>query len=252
MTANLDVLAVGPHPDDVELFCGGTIARLVQLGHRVGIVDLTEGELASNGTVDERRAEASAAAEVLGVAVRENLGLPDGGLLPGTDDTQVAPVVDAIRRLSPELMLIPWVEARHPDHAAAGHLLRRAAFLAGLRKYRPAVPAASRPRVLYYQMRFRFTPSFVVDISPALETKTRAILCHRSQVQPSGTDAAATVVGSARALEAVDARDRYYGSFIGVGHAEPFRTEATLGLVDPLTHFRTNRFETAYAFEALQ
>ncbi|MEM7677304.1 MAG: PIG-L family deacetylase [Myxococcota bacterium] len=135
MSSTLHALAVGPHPDDVELFCGGTIVRLVQQGHRVGILDLTAGELASNGTVPIRRAEAQAAAEVMGVALRDNLALPDGGLQPGTDDEQVRAAADAVRRLRPELMFVPWIQARHPDHSAAGHLMRKAAFVAGLTRY---------------------------------------------------------------------------------------------------------------------
>ncbi len=258
---NLDALAVGPHPDDVELFCGGTIARMTQLGYRVGVLDLTEGELASNGTVEQRRQEAHAAAEVLGLALRENLKLPDGGIQPGTDAAQIAAAVRALRRLRPELLLIPWLEARHPDHAAAGALMRRAVFTAGLRKYethhedmadhRSAAQEPFRPRILFYQLRHRFTPSFVIDVSSAIETKVRAIMCHQSQLNP-GAAGKPTLVGSPEALTAIDARDRYYGSYIGVRHGEPFKSEATLGINDPIQHFRTHPFRGAHAFEALQ
>ena len=255
--APLDVLAVGPHPDDVELFCGGTVVRLVQLGHRVGVLDLTKGELASNGTVDTRRDEAAAAAKVMGLAMRDNLGLPDGHISSGDDAEQVRTVVSAIRRLRPELMIVPWLEARHPDHAAAGHLLRRAVFMAGLRRYatgsamRASTDEPFRPRtVLFYQNRHRFTPSFVVDTTAAEKTKTEAILCHRSQVQP-GAGAAPTLVASADALAAVEARDRYYGSFIGTTYGEPFRVESTMSLNDPVRHFRDHPPSGAFAFEAL-
>ena len=246
----VDVLAVGPHPDDVELFCGGTVVRLVHLGYRVGVLDLSEGELASNGTVEVRRAEAAAAAKVMGLAVRENLGLPDGHISNGSDPEQVRIVVSAIRRLRPELMIVPWIEARHPDHAAAGQLMRRAAFMAGLRRY-AAEGEPFRPRtVLFYQNRHRFTPSFVVDTSEAQKTKTEAILCHQSQVRP-GPDAAPTLVGSTDALAAVEARDRYYGSFIGATYGEPFRVESTMRVNDPVQHFRDNPSSGAFAFEAL-
>lgn len=246
--AAVDVLAVGPHPDDVELFCGGTVARMVQLGYRVGIVDLTAGERASNGTVAERTEEAKAAATVLGVSARENLGLADGGIMPGTAEDQVAAVVSMLRRWRPEFLIVPWISARHPDHAAAGHLMRRAAFMAGLHRFAPDDQAPHRPtRVLYYQNRHRFTPTFVVDISAAAETKMRAIRCHRSQVAPR--DGAATLVGAPDAVAIVETRDRYFGGFIGVSHAEPFRVEETLGLSDPIQHFRDNAFGPAHAFE---
>ncbi len=249
--APLDALAVGPHPDDVELFCGGTLVRLVQLGHRVGVVDLTEGELASNGSVEVRREEASAAAKLMGLVTRQNLKLPDAGISPGTDPEQVRAVVRALRRLQPELLIVPWIEARHPDHAAAGHLMRRAAFLSGLRRFDPDGGPPFRPQtVLFYQNRFRFTPSFIVDISRAVETKTRAILCHRSQVAP-GPEAEPTLVGNPQSLAVIEARDRYYGGFIGTEYGEPFRVEATMGIVDPIRHFRDNAFGRAFAFEAL-
>ncbi|MEL7369006.1 MAG: bacillithiol biosynthesis deacetylase BshB1 [Myxococcota bacterium] len=249
MTATLDALAVGPHPDDVELFCGGTIIRLVQQGHRVGILDLTAGELASNGTVEARRAEANAAADVMGVVLRDNLGLPDGGLLPGTDNEQVRIAADAIRRLRPEVMFVPWLQARHPDHSAAGHLMRKATFMAGLSRYpTPSNAPPHRPRLLFYQMRHRFTPSFLVDISTAIETKLRAIQCHKSQIKP-GPNGAATLVASPGAMASVEARDRYYGGFLGVEHAEPFKTEMTLGIEDPIRFFRDNAYTGAFAFE---
>ena len=249
MTDSVDALAIGPHPDDVELFCGGTIIRLVQLGYRVGVLDLTAGELASNGTREIRRQEAEAAAEVMGLSLRENLGLPDGGLQP--DPAQVRAVAGTLRRLRPELLLVPWVEARHPDHAAAGQLLRRAVFMAGLRRYATDGRQPHRSRVLFFPNRHRFIPSFVVDTSAAAALKTQAILCHRSQVSPNASDDVVTLVGSPKALGAVDARDRYYGSYIGATHGEPFRTEATLGLIDPLKHFRDNPFDEAHVFETL-
>lgn len=248
MSPPLDALAIGPHPDDVELFCGGTLVRMAQRGHRVGVLDLTEGEMASNGTVEARREEAERAAQILGLVSRENLRLPDGGLSEA-DPAQVTAAAAALRRLRPELLLVPWTVARHPDHAAAGQLMRRAVFAAGLRKL-DCEGEPFRPRqVLTYQMRHRFRPSFVVDITPALEKKAEAIACYQSQVQP-GPDGTKTLIGSRRALSAIEDRDRYYGSTIGVGAAEPFLLEATLGLVDPVRHFRDNPFPEAHAFEA--
>ena len=128
----IDVLAFGPHPDDVEIFCGGVLITLADLGYRTGILDLTRGELASQGTVDERAREAEEAAKVMGLAIRENLGLPDGFIDQGANSPHLPLAVEAIRRHRPELLLVPWIEERHPDHVAASGLMTRALFFAGL------------------------------------------------------------------------------------------------------------------------
>jgi bacillithiol biosynthesis deacetylase BshB1 len=245
----VELLAFGPHPDDVELFCGGTLTRMAELGHRTAVVDLTRGELASHGTPEERGREADRASEILGLSFRENLGLPDTGLDP-SDQHQLHTVVDVLRRHRPELVLVPWIEERHPDHAAAGELLTKAIFFAGVRKLETKAAGRFVPRqVLYYQMRHRFTPSFVVDISDVAAKKRRAIECYASQLARS-TDA--TLIGSPMAIDAIDARDRYYGSMIGKSHGEPFKSASTLGLVDPIDHFRNNPFLEAHLFEALR
>lgn len=246
----LDLLAVGPHPDDVELFCGGTLIRAGEQGHRTGVLDLTCGERATHGTPEVRAREAAAAAEVMGLRLRENLGLPDAGLDPGATE-QVEAVVAALRRLRPEIVLIPWVEDRHPDHEAAAALLLKAIFLAGLARYADGAGGAGRfvPRqVLHYAMRQRMIPSFVVDTSAAAERKAAAIACHASQVAPPA-GGAPTLIGSAGALAAIEARDRYYGTLIGARLGEPLRAVATPGLVDLVRHFRDNPFAGAHAFE---
>jgi bacillithiol biosynthesis deacetylase BshB1 len=249
----IDVLAFGAHPDDVEIFCGGVLITLADLGYKTGIVDLTRGELASQGTADERSREADAAAKVLGLAIRENLGLPDGFIDEGASSPHIPIVVEALRRHRPELLLVPWTEERHPDHVAASALLTRAAFFAGLRKFvTPGGAALFAPRqVLYYEMRHRMTPSFIVDTSKAWERKARAIACHGSQVTRRDAQAA-TLISSPLAIEAIEARDRYRGSAIGVRHGEALRAPQALGLVDPLEHFRANAFPSSHAFENLR
>lgn len=245
----IDALAVGPHPDDVEIFCGGVVATLVALGYRVGILDLTRGELASQGTAHERAGEADAAAKELGVALRENLGLPDGFIDGGPDSPHVPAAVAALRRLRPELLLIPWREERHPDHEAASALLTRAVFFAGLRRFAPGTPEPFVPRqVLHYEMRHRMTPSFIVDTTAAHERKMRAIACHRSQVVRQ-ENAGATLISAPLAIEAIDARDRYRGSQIGVRYGEALRAVPVPGLVNPIAHGRANPFPGAHAFE---
>ena len=249
----IDVLAFGPHPDDVEIFCGGVMIVLADLGYRTGIVDLTRGELASQGTVDERAHEAELAAKVMGLAVRCNLGLPDGFIDPTPNSPHLPIAVEAIRRHRPELLLIPWVQERHPDHVAAAGLLTRAVFMAGLPKF--ATPGGAAPftprQTLHYEMRHRMRPSFIVDTSKAWDRKARAIACHASQLTRKD-HAAATLISSTLAIEAIEARDRYRGSEIGVRHGEALYGPQMLGLVDPLAHFRANPASGAHAFETLR
>jgi N-acetylglucosamine malate deacetylase 1 len=244
-----DVLAFGAHPDDVEIFCGGTVIRLVELGYRIGVVDLTRGEIASLGTPEQRAAEANAASRMLGLHFRENLGLPDGFIGPAP----LEKMVEVIRRRRPEIMLVPWIEERHPDHAAAGVLLTKAAFFARVRKFATDPPSESfRPRqLLDYQMRYRMAPSFIMDTAAAAERKRQAIACYASQVthDPNGV---VTLLSSPRAIEAIEACDRLYGSMIGVSHGEPLRAPNALGLVDPVAHFRPNGFSEAHAFEGVR
>lgn len=247
----VDVLAFAPHPDDAEIFCGGILIRCRDQGHSTGIVDLTRGERASRGTPEIRRREADRAGEILGLSFRENLGLPDAALDAGSLE-QAAPIVEVIRRRRPAIVLLPWFEERHPDHVATAHLVTRAVFLAGLRKHE-TVPPSERfaPRhVLHYAMRFRMPPSFVVDTSAAWERKLEAIRAHESQVG-AGDGRPATLIGSAMAIPAIEARDRYHGSLIGTSHGEALRSVATPGLVDLVKHLSDNPFTEPHAFEPL-
>lgn len=229
----LDLLAIGPHPDDVEISCGGWLALAADRGQTVGIVDLTRGERATNGTVEVRAAEAAAAATVLGVALRENAGLPDGELR-ADDEGQVAVVVEALRRLRPDLLLAPWFEDSHPDHGAAYGLARRAAFLAGLVNFRPDLGAPHRPRrLLHYPQRHEARPDLVVDVTAAADRKRAAIACHVSQVGPG----VATPLNHGVSAEAWAVRDRYWGASIGVAHGEPYVLGAPVPVADPVAHF---------------
>lgn len=248
----VDVLAFGPHPDDVELFCGGILRSLVLRGRSVGVVDLTRGERASHGTPEERARETAAASAILGLTFRENLELPDT-LLDARDRSQLERVVEAIRRLRPELILAPWSEERHPDHVATSALVTQATFYAGVRKIETS-PASERfvPRqLLYYPMRHHVVPSLVVDTSAVAADKRAAIACYASQIgRKPGEDP--TLISSPRAIDAIDARDRYFGSMIGAAHGEPLRAAQMLGVTDLVQHFRDNPFEGAHAFEALR
>lgn len=248
----VDVLAFGPHPDDVELFCGGTLIRLAELGHTTGACDLSRGEKASHGTPEERAREADAASVELGLGFRDNLGLPDTEIAAVPE--QIARVVAELRLRRPEIVLAPWIEDRHPDHAAASALIARAVMFAGVRNYAPEAGPRFVPRqLLYYAMRHRMTPSFIVDTSAAAARKARAIACYGSQLsRRSGAgpgDADPTLISAPGAIAAIESRDRYYGSMIGTSHGEPLRSAAALGLVDPVRHFRDNPFTEAHAFE---
>ncbi|QDE85733.1 bacillithiol biosynthesis deacetylase BshB1 [Myxococcus xanthus] len=257
----IDVLAFGPHPDDVELFCGGLLASMAARGYRTGIVDLTRGEKSSRGTLQSRAEETEAATRALGLAHRENLELPDGWLNPwaGFDTPEperartaaVARVVEALRRLRPELVVVPWEQERHPDHEAASALVTRALFFAGVRKFdaEPAAEPFTPRQVLYYPLRHLAEPSVVVDVSAVYERKLAAVHCYASQVMPR-PDAPPTLVGSPLSLSSLEARDRFYGAQIGVTHGEPYVLREALGLADLLDHFRRNSFARPLFFPA--
>ena len=215
--APVDLLVFGPHPDDLEIGLGGAIARHVDLGFRVGLCDLTAGEMGSNGTVDERLAEAEAARAVLGAAWRVNLRWPDR-LIGGPAHVRAAAAL--IRESRPRTVAIPYWSDRHPDHVAASQVLTEAAFNSGLRKFEPA-SAAWRPQwVCYYFINDAAPPSFVVDVSDAYDRKRRALACYVSQFTPSGAGAVDTRLTSPRFRQLVESRDAQHGALAGVAFAE--------------------------------
>jgi bacillithiol biosynthesis deacetylase BshB1 len=247
MTYGLELLAFGPHPDDVELFCGGLLAKLADGGHRTGIVDLTLGEKSSRGTPQSRAAETEAASRALGLTLRENLGLPDAAIAA---DGAISRLVEVLRRLRPELVVVPWHSERHPDHEAASALLTRALFFAGVQKVDADAGLAFTPRqVLYYPMRHLAEPTVVIDVTASHERKMTAVRCYQSQVE-ARPDAPATLVGSALSLSSLVARDQFYGAQIGVGYGEPYVCRETPGLSDPLDHYRRNTFARPLFFPA--
>lgn len=213
---SVDLLVLGPHPDDLEIGLGGAIARHVAEGHRVGLCDLTAGELGSNGTPDERRAESQAAAHVLGVAWRENLGWPDGGI---TAD-HVRPAAEFIRRHRPSTVAIPYWDDRHPDHVAASRVLQEAVFRSGLRRYQADGDAWRVDWICYYFINQSTTPSFVIDVSAHYETKRAALACHRTQFAPAGSDAVPTRLTASSFQQLIESRDSQFGAQIGVPFAE--------------------------------
>jgi bacillithiol biosynthesis deacetylase BshB1 len=226
----MQLLACGAHADDVELGCGGTLAQSVRQGHAVAILDLTAGEQASNGSPELRAREAARAAEVLGVERRENAGLPDGGLRAGDAD-QEREIVQWLRRLRPDIVLVHSERSRHPDHVQSFHLLRAASFKAGLARY-PADGEPHRPRALFQFMeRFAFAPSFVVAIDSVVELKRQALSCYTSQFQRQPGDEE-TLINDPGFLDDVLSRDRFHGSLSGCRYAEPFLALQTPLLAD--------------------
>jgi N-acetylglucosamine malate deacetylase 1 len=215
----LDLLAFGPHPDDIEIGMAGIIARHVALGHSVGLCDLTRGELGTNGTPAERMAEAEAARETLGAAVRVNLGLPDGGLDDRSPE-QVRAVAAIVRRLRPKVVALPYWSDRHPDHEAASELVRSGSFRAGLRRYGAEGDPWKPDWLCYYFINDAARPSFVVDVSDYYGVKRRALACHRSQFAPPAGQAAATRLTSPRFLQLIESRDAQFGALAGVQFAE--------------------------------
>ncbi len=232
MTPPVDLLAFGPHPDDVEISCGGLVAKLVSLGYRVGIVDLTRGETGTRGTPETRLEEAAAAAKVLGVAFRENLELPDGHL--AVTDAMKRPIIEAIRRHRPRILLGPFPADTHPDHVATGKLLDEVLFLSGLVNY-DAAGAPHRPQQTWsYMCHDPIDPSFLVDVSDAFATKMQALRCFASQLHDPTSDEPETNLASEDYLARLEARFRYFGSLIGARYAEPFHTRRPVRIDDPL------------------
>src|SRR5258705_925105 len=231
----VDLLAIAAHRDDVELTCGGTLAKAVRAGHRVGIVDLTQGESATRGDAATRAAESVRAAAALGVHVRLNAGMPDAHL--ANDEASKKTVVELIRRAKPRVVILPYPVGRHPDHRVASELGRDACYLAGLAKYEPGPGGeAHRPFKLLYALAYRedpVKPTFVVDISEVFETKMQAIRCYSTQFD--GAKAAGEIHPTGQDLyELIRVQSAHYGSLIRRRYGEPFYTPETQEVEDVL------------------
>ncbi len=227
----VDILAIAAHPDDIELICGGTLIRAQMLGRTTGILDLAAGELASRGTPELRAKEADKAAKVMGVAVRENLGLPDGGI-QNTPETR-ANIAVVIRRLKPQIVITHSLHGRHPDHPIVAQLVRDACFVAGLKKVEPKVPA-HRPRKVLHALSFREDnqkPTFVVDISDAFEKKLEAIGCYESQFGEA-VQAGEVYPNGEPLHDLIRHHAAHYGSLIRCRYGEPFYTTETMRVDD--------------------
>ncbi|SHG16026.1 bacillithiol biosynthesis deacetylase BshB1 [Cnuella takakiae] len=230
----LDLLAIGVHPDDVELGCSGVLIKERMRGKKVGIVDLTEGELGTRGTVETRYAEAAEAGRIIGVSARENLRMRDGFFR--NDEEHQMKLIAALRKYQPDIVIGNVLEDRHPDHGRAGHLIYDACFLSGLRQVKTYDDAGNeqekwRPKYLLHYIQDRFyEPDVIVDISDVWEERLQSILAYRTQFHDPNSSEPQTYISSPEFLDAITARARMLGKRIGVRFAEGFLSKKNIGI----------------------
>lgn len=229
----LDILAFGAHPDDVELGCSGTIAKEVSLGKKVGIIDLTRGELGTRGSVEIRNSESAKASEILGVVVRANLDMRDGFFT--NDEAHQLKVIEMIRKYQPEIVLCNAITDRHVDHGKGSKLVSDACFLSGLRqiktKWNGVIQEAWRPKVVYHYIQWQnIEPDFVVDISAFMDIKMKSVLAYSSQFYDPKSSEPVTPIASKNFLDSINYRAQDLGRLVGVEYAEGFTTERYLAV----------------------
>ena len=232
---NLDILAFGAHPDDVELCAGGTLAKMAASGYAVGIADLTRGELATRGTPAVRAKEARDAAAILGLSVRENLRFPDG-------DVAVTPaarlkVIRILRKYRPKIVLTHYWDDPHPDHVHASRLVTEAVHHSGLAKIKTGQERHRPSVILYFKLTMDRAPSFVVDISDYADRRNAAIAAHRSQLHNPDDGGLQTILSRPEFLTHVENLHSYYGTLIGKAKGEAFYFKGMLEIKDPIAHF---------------
>jgi bacillithiol biosynthesis deacetylase BshB1 len=228
----VDVLVFGPHPDDIEICCGGLVLVSQRRGYTVGGVDMTAGESGTRGSPETRRVEAERGRQLLGLRFRECLGLPDGGV-ENTRETRDL-VIDCIRRHRPRLVVAPIPSDDHPDHSRTGLAVKEARFLAGTTRLGPPGEPWRPGRVLFYPSREFAVPSLVVDISDVFERKMEAVRAHASQLHDPRSKEPLTTISSPDFLPAIEAKARYFGSLVGARFGEPYIVEGPLAVDDPL------------------
>jgi|TARA_B100000767_G_scaffold64916_1_gene61238 bacillithiol biosynthesis deacetylase BshB1 len=224
----LDILAFGAHPDDIELSCGGTIAKEVSLGKKVGIVDLTRGELGTRGSAALRDKEAANASKILGVSVRENLGFADGFFI--NDKKHQIEIIKMLRKYQPEIVLCNALDDRHIDHPKGSNLVSDACFLSGLIKIETSLEDKQqekwRPKLVYHYIQWKsIEPDFVVDVSGFIDKKNEAVLAYSSQFYDPNSNEPESPITSKNFIDSVNYRARDLGRLIGVDYAEGFNTE---------------------------
>ena len=227
----VDILAIAAHRDDVELTCGGTLIKAVSIGRTTAVIDLTAGELGTRGSAQLRGEEAARAAQVMGLSARENLGLPDGGVV-NTPETRAA-LATTIRKFKPQVVIAPSMRGKHPDHTVSAQLIRDACFVAGLKKVAPEIPV-HRPRKIVHCLAYRedyIKPTFVVDISDEFERKLEAVKCYSSQFDEA-VQAGEVFPNGEPLYEIIRHQAAHYGSLIRTRYGEPFHTMETMRVDD--------------------
>ncbi|MFC6269168.1 bacillithiol biosynthesis deacetylase BshB1 [Frigoriflavimonas asaccharolytica] len=229
----VDILAIGAHPDDIELGCGGTIAKLISEGKNVAVLDLTRGELGTRGTAQSRMQEAEEGGRILGISARENLDLPDG-FLENTKEYQLK-IVQIIRKYQPEIVLANAIDDRHPDHAKASKLVSDACFLSGLRKiettFQGNLQEIWRPKYIFNYIQWKeIVPDFVIDISEFMEQKLEACLAYKTQFYDENSKEPMTPIATKDFQESLTYRAQNLGRLSGVAFAEGFTTEKLIAL----------------------
>ena len=239
MINKIDILAIGVHPDDIELGCGGTIVKHIHLGFTLGAIDLTQGELGTRGSAEIRLKEAEASKKLMGLKFRENLGFEDGFVTADNKAYQLE-IVKRIRKYQPDIVLCNAIDDRHPDHPRSASLVVKACFLAGLTKIKTefdgGVQSAFRPKqVLHYIQWKPIKPDFVIDITGYMDAKLAAVKAYRSQFHDPTSSEPETLISSKQFLDSVSYRASDLGRLIGVEYAEGFTSDKLIGL-DRLDH----------------
>lgn len=230
----LDILVFAAHPDDAELGMGGTIAKMSVAGKTIGIIDFTEAELSSNGTIESRRLETDEASKILNISIRENLKIPDGGVKVEAE-LVVREVVKLLRKHTPRVVFAPYFNDRHPDHIGASKIVKEAVFFSGLKKIETELDGEQqqihRPDKLYYYMQtYEFTPSFIVDISEHFETKMKSVRAYKSQFFNPNEKGELTFISDPKFIKYLEARASNFGFHIRKEYGEPFFSEEAIEL----------------------
>lgn len=223
MSESVDIIFFGAHPDDVELSCGGTVAKCVKDGLRVAIIDLTRGEMGTRGTPQMRKKEAANSAKILGASFRQQLDFGDGNLQTGRE--QELEIIEILRRARPQLVVAPYPDDRHPDHTRTGRIVTEASFYAGLRALETGLEAHRPQTVLYYLQNYMFTPSFVVDVTKHWKTKMRSVAAYKSQFHDPNSKEPQTFISDPKFLEMIEARGKHFGALIGAAYGEAYVTK---------------------------
>lgn len=232
----LDILVVSAHPDDTEITCGGTLLQAVERGQSVGLIDLTRGEMGTRGTAETREMELREAQRILGAAVRDVLDFGDGDLRTGREEELA--VIEKIRQYRPKVIIAPWPDERHPDHARTGRLVTDAWFYAGLRRIETGLASYRPDAVLYYMQNYVQHPTFVVDVTAVHARKMEAIRAYGSQVYNPDSEEPLTVIARESFLALIEARARHFGALIGVELGEGFLTKQPPRIDDIVAAYR--------------